>query len=212
MLLKIIIAGRAALAKQLILCCLPLSFFAITSMSPMLKAEDARLTLDTLVVPTTSFYRNGQPVKFALHGFLEFQTLDQLFAYIDAQAGRWQFASATEREEFADRLLERGVESRLISMADERPLELLVTHTAGELAQALARVRTPAAPFIFQGRHWRLRPDEYAEKFLKTQARWTASLNCGSGSPSIAGRVLSNFYTSTTQIRPTSHSQYPSVF
>jgi hypothetical protein len=160
----------------------------------MLKAEEARLTLSDLVTPTTSLYRDGQPVKFALYGLLEFQTLAELFAYIDAQAGHWQFASAAEQEAFADGLLRRGVESRLISMVDERPLELLLTHTAKELAQAVAQVRAPAAPLIFQGQYWRLRPDKYADKFLKVQARWKNSLNCWSGSPSIAGRVLSNFY------------------
>jgi hypothetical protein len=174
--------------------CLPLAFLLLSVLSSTLKAEEPRLTLKSLVVPTTSLYRDGQPVKFALYSFLEFQTLAELFAYIDAQAGRWQFSSAAEREAFADRLLQRGVESRLISMVNERPLELLLTHTAKELAQALAQVRTPAAPFIFQGQHWRLRPDNYADKFLQVQARWKTSLNCWSGSPSIAGRVLSNFY------------------
>jgi len=194
MLLTEIIIGQVVMARRLLPRSLPLTLLVITLLSSTPKTEEARLTLNALVAPTTLLYRDGQPVKFALYGFLEFQTLDELFGYIDAQAGRWQFASATEREEFADRLLQRGVESRLISMVDERPLELLMTHTAEELAQALAQVRTPAAPFIFQGQYWRLKPDKYADKFLKVQARWKNSLNCWSLSPSIAGRVLSNFY------------------
>ena len=83
--------------------CVLSSFLVIFAMTSMLNHEDARLTLNALVLPKTSFYRGGQPIKFALYGFLELQTLDQLFAYIDMQVGRWQFVSATEREEFAQR-------------------------------------------------------------------------------------------------------------
>jgi len=67
MLLKRTIASRVTLAKLFL--SLPLSFLVISVVSPALKAEDARLTLNTLVVPTSSFYRDGQPVKFALYGF-----------------------------------------------------------------------------------------------------------------------------------------------
>lgn len=184
-----IVGLKQFLAAVLLILLLP---FIATSASP--KAEETRLTLNSLVAPATTFYRDGQPIKFALYGFLEFQTLAELFVYIDTQAGRWQFGSTAKREDFADRLLQRGLSSRLISMLDERPLELLTTHTTAELAQALAQVQTPAAPFIFQGQHWRLKPDKYAENFLKVQLRWKNSLNCWSASPAIAGRVLSNFY------------------
>src|SRR5207244_3518511 len=79
-------------------------------------ADTPRLTLVEMVTPSTVFLKNDQPVKFALNGFIEFQTLSDLFAYVDAQAGRWTFGSAEERQAFGDALLGRGVESRLISM------------------------------------------------------------------------------------------------
>src|SRR5262249_50631823 len=78
-------------------------------------------------------------------------------------------------------LLHRGVESRVVSMADERPLETLVTHTSAELRQALAQVREPV-------------PSGYSEEFLAVQEKWRHSLNCWSAAPSIPARVLSNWY------------------
>src|SRR5205809_649838 len=88
-----------------------------------------QLTLQALVVPSTIVVHDGKPLTFALHGFIEFQRLQDLFAYVDEQAGRWQFPNEQARKEFADGLLRRGVESRVVSMLDEKPLEVLLTHT-----------------------------------------------------------------------------------
>jgi predicted NAD-dependent protein-ADP-ribosyltransferase YbiA (DUF1768 family) len=66
-------------------------------------------------------------------------------------------------------------------MVDERPLETLITHTSQELRDAIARVKEPMPP-------------GYAEAFLAVQEKWKHSLNCWSASPSIPGRVLSNWY------------------
>ncbi len=66
-------------------------------------------------------------------------------------------------------------------MADERPLEALLTHTREELSQALAGVKEPV-------------PHGYTEAFLEVQAKWKHSINCWSASPSIPARVLSNWY------------------
>jgi hypothetical protein len=85
-------------------------------------------------------------------------------------------------------LLHRGIESRVMSMVDERPLEVLVTHTSEELRQALAHVQEPVPP-------------GYAEAFLAVQEKWKHSLNCWSASPSIQGRVLSNWYPIEEGIR-----------
>src|SRR5712692_5011277 len=52
---------------------------------------------------------------------------------------------------------------------------------ARELLQALARVNDPVPP-------------GYGEAFLAVQEKWKHSLNCWSASPSIPGRVLSNWY------------------
>jgi len=66
-------------------------------------------------------------------------------------------------------------------MADERPLEVLLTHTAQEVKAAIARVKEPLPP-------------GYAEMLLAVQEKWKHSLNCWSASSSIPGRVLSNWY------------------
>jgi hypothetical protein len=34
--------------------------------------------------------KDGRPVLFALHGFIEFSSLADLFPYIEAQAWRWK--------------------------------------------------------------------------------------------------------------------------
>lgn len=162
--------------------------------APALEGEERSLGLQTIVQPSTLIRNDGQVVKFALHGFVEFQNLDELFAYIDLQVGRWKFGTAKEREAFAANLLLRGMQSRLISMQYEKPLEILTTHTSQELSAAVGGVRTAAAPMIFKGTHWQLTPEMYGSVFLQLQKHWKSSLNCWSASPSIPGRVLSNWY------------------
>ena len=159
-----------------------------------LKAQDRTLGVQALVYPSTVFYKDGQVVKFALHGFLEFQSLDELFAHIDQQVGRWRFSTIRDSDDFAADLLRRGLQSRVVSMQYEKPLELLVTHTSQELAGAIRNVKTPSAPLVFKGEHWQLTPEAYQSGFLKLQEHWKSSLNCWSASPVIAARVLSNWY------------------
>ena len=138
------------------------------------------LSLQALVTPSTIIVKDGKPVTFAVHGFIELRTLAELFPYIEAQTKRWHLTDS-QRRELARDLLHRGIESRVVSMTDERPLELLVTHTAEELRQALTGVREPV-------------PEGYAAEFLAVQEKWKHSLNCWSASPVIAARVLSNWY------------------
>ena len=157
---------------------------------PFAASQD--LTLADLVAPSTVFVKDGQTVTFALHGLVNFRTLDELFAYIDGEAGRWSFPSAAARQEFGDRLLRRGMESRLVSMTYEKPVELLVTHTRRELEEAAAAQTARAAPFA--GRSWRLDPAVYRQTLLDIQERWKTSLNCWSAAPTIPARVLSNWY------------------
>lgn len=154
----------------------------------------SRLTLDAMVTPSSRFLKDDKPVTFALYGFIEFDTLDELFAYIDGQVNLWTFETTAAREAFAAKLLRKGVESRLVSMIYETPVELLLTHTARELSDAVSRVETSAAPAIFEGSHWRLTAAEYRDVLLLIQARWKSSLNCWSAAPSIPARVLSNWY------------------
>jgi hypothetical protein len=139
-----------------------------------------QLSLQSLVTPSTVIEKDGRPVTFAVHGFIEFRSLSQLFPYITSQTRRWKLDDAQKQALERD-LLRRGIESRVISMSDERPLETLVTHTSDELRQALAQLNEPTPP-------------GYADSFLAVQNKWKHALNCWSASPSIAGRVLSNWY------------------
>ncbi len=142
------------------------------------------VSLQALVTPSTIIMKDGQPVRFAVHGFVEFKSLAELFLYIDSQASRWKGSpnlDAAARQDLGRDLLRHGIESRVISMADERPLETLITHTREELLQALTRVKEPM-------------PQGYAEDFLSVQEKWKHSLNCWSAAPSIPARALSNWY------------------
>ncbi len=147
-----------------------------------LQAEP--ISLQSLVTPSHVVEKDGHRVTFAVHGFIEVNSLAELFPYIESQARRWATSpelDETARHQLRRDLLRRGVESRVISMVDERPLETLITHTKAELEQALARVKEPT-------------PDGYADAFLEVQEKWKHSLNCWSASPSIPARVLSNWY------------------
>lgn len=150
------------------------------------------VSLQALVTPSTVILKDGQPVTFAVHGFIEFKSLAELFPYIESQTRRWKADAVyddtvrpinrqRDARNLGRDLLRRGIESRVISMADERPLEALITHTREELQQALAQVKEPTPP-------------GYAEDFLAVQEKWKHSLNCWSAAPSIPARVLSNWY------------------
>jgi len=157
---------------------------ALTVLSVSLPLCAEAVSLQALVTPSTTIVKDGRQVKFALHGFIEFKSLAELFRYIESQTQRWNVPGGLDDEQrrrLADELLRRGIESRVISMEDEQPLETLVTHTSEELRLALARVTAPLPP-------------GYVEAFLAVQEKWKHSLNCWSASPSIPGRVLSNWY------------------
>ncbi len=162
-----------------------LLFYAALMVSGVgLPARAEPIALEALVTPSTTIVREGRPVMFALHGFIEFRSLAELFPYIESQTQRWNVRGGLDgeqRRQLADELLRHGIESRVISMEDERPLETLVTHTAEELRQALTQVNEAVPP-------------GYGEAFLAVQEKWKHSLNCWSASPSISGRVLSNWY------------------
>jgi len=146
-----------------------------------------QIPLQDLVTPSTVITKDSHPLTFALHGFIEFQSLSDAFPYIDGQARRWPARTDQQRRDLASELLHRAVESRVISMADERPLETLITHTSQELRQALAQVKEPTPP-------------GYADAFLAVQEKWKHSLNCWSAASSIPARVLSNWYPITEGI------------
>ncbi|HEY7098635.1 MAG TPA: hypothetical protein VH437_18045 [Terriglobales bacterium] len=150
-----------------------------------------QVSLEALVTPSTVIVKDGHPVTFALHGFIEFKSLNEMFSYIQTQDQRWKKTGALDdkrRQEVLSDLLRRGVESRVISMVDGRPVETLVTHTAEELRTALAAVKEPVPP-------------GYAEAFLAVQEKWKHSLNCWSAAPPIPAHVLSNWYPITEGIQ-----------
>ena len=140
-------------------------------------------------------------MPLALHALIRFDTLTDLFTYIDNQAGRWTFTAPQERQAFGDDLLRRGVESRIVSMQTELPLEILLTHTRTEVSAAVHGVRTSEPGLIFKGRHWQASVATYRDALLRVRDRWSTSLNCWSASSSIAGRVLSNWYLIDEGIR-----------
>lgn len=161
------------------LCLIGTVLLAILTGAP-LRAQE--LSLRAVVTPSTIIVKDGRPVMFAIHGFIEFKSLAELFPYIESQTQRWKGKiSEDQQRQLARELLRQGIESRVVSMYDERPLEALMTHTSDELRQTIAHVQEPL-------------PSGYAEAFLAVQEKWKHSLNCWSASPSIPGRVLSNWY------------------
>jgi hypothetical protein len=147
-----------------------------------LSAQD--VSLQKIVTPSTLILKDGRPVTFAIHAFLEFNSLRDAFPYIDSQTRRWQNSTALDaaaRQRLGRQLLHEAVESRIVSMSDERPLEILITHTAQEVREAIALVKEPV-------------PAGYAEVFLEVQEKWKHGVNCWSAAPSIPARVLSNWY------------------
>jgi hypothetical protein len=160
---------------------------SILAAVPFLRAQE--LSLQAVVTPSTVIVKNGEAVKFAIHGFIEFRSLAEVFPFIEAQMQRWSGKiSDEEKRRLARELLREGIESRVVSMADERMLQALVTHTGEELREALAKVKEPMPP-------------GYAEEFAAVQEKWKHSLNCWSASTVIAGRVLSNWYPIEEGIR-----------
>jgi hypothetical protein len=152
-----------------------------TVSAPARADQQQQILLDDVVKPSTVIVKDGQTVKFAIHGYIEFSSLQESFAFIDTQVGRWKGDASVDTQKLSRELVREAVESRVISMVDERPLQALVTHTKEELAAAIGRVKEPL-------------PSGYAEAFLAVQEKWKHSLNCWSAAPSIPARVLSNWY------------------
>src|SRR5690349_18339407 len=163
---------------------------ALMAAIPVLPLRADQVSLQAIVTPSTILFKDGHPVTFAIHGFIEFKSLAELFPYIESQSQRWKTNSKVTGDSDRQRqeLSRRGIESRVVSMVDERPLEALVTHTKEELRQAIDAVKEPVPP-------------GYVDAFMAVQQKWKYSLNCWSASPSIPGRVLSNWYPIEEGIR-----------
>ncbi len=63
---------------------------AATILLAPLQAQ--QVSLQAIVTPSTTISKDGHPVLFALHGFIEFKTLADLFPYIESQTQRWKRA------------------------------------------------------------------------------------------------------------------------
>jgi hypothetical protein len=75
-----------------------------------------QISLQALVTPSTVITKDGHTVKFALHGFIEFSSLSELFSYIDSQVHRWPGNPSVDdakRQQLVRELLRRG--SRAVS-------------------------------------------------------------------------------------------------
>jgi hypothetical protein len=168
--------------RRSLICILHGAAFAALAATPGAVAQTQQISLREIVTPSTVVLKDGHPVTFALHGFIEFKSLAELFPYVESQSRRWPGTlKDEERRRMALDVLRRGIESRVVSMIDERPLEALLTHTSDELRQAIANVKES-------------KPPGYAEAFLTVQEKWKHSVNCWSASSYLPGRVLSNWY------------------
>ena len=84
--------------------------------------QSQTLSLQSLVTPSTVIQKDGVTVKFAVHGFIEFNSLAELFPYIDSQMRRWPASGhldQSHRQNRGQELLQRGIESRVMSVVDE---------------------------------------------------------------------------------------------
>src|SRR5580704_8190328 len=92
---------------------IPVALVAATLAAP---SRAQQLSLQALVTPSTTILKDGHPVVFALHGFIEFKSLADLFPYIESQTQRWKprLDEAGQRR-LASELLRRGIESRVVS-------------------------------------------------------------------------------------------------
>ena len=95
---------------------------ALVINSDRLQAQ--QIPLQALVTPSTKILKDGRIVPFALHSFIEFHSLAELFPFIDSQTTRWKNSlDDAARQALGRELLRRGIESRVVSMTDERPME-----------------------------------------------------------------------------------------
>src|SRR6266853_1961774 len=88
---------------------LPVSWLMLCAASTVLSVSlplcAESVSLQALVTPSTTIVKDGRPVTFALHGFIEFKSLAELFQYIESQTQRWNVSGgAGEVEAFAELL------------------------------------------------------------------------------------------------------------
>src|SRR5277367_6707540 len=62
-------------------------------------AHAQQLSLQAIVTPSTIILKDGRPVTFAVHGFIEFKSLAELFLYIESQTQRWKLSGGLDAAE-----------------------------------------------------------------------------------------------------------------
>src|SRR5258707_6920018 len=132
---------------------------ALITMTLRVSVRAEQVSLQAIVTPSTTILKDGRVITFAVHGFIEFKSLAELFPYIESQTRRWQANGGLDhrgQRRLAREVLRGGIESRVVSMSDERPLEALITHTSEQLRQLLSYVKEPVPP-------------RYAEQVLSAQ-------------------------------------------
>src|SRR5260370_41285592 len=122
---------------------------ALIAMTLRVSVRAEQVSLQAIVPPCTTILKDGRVVTCAVHGFIEFKSLAELFPYIESQTRRRQANGGLDdagQRRLAREMLRGGIESRVVSRAAERPLESLITHSGEELRQARPHVKRRVPP------------------------------------------------------------------
>ena len=63
---------------------------ALITVMSVASALAQQIPLQSIVTPSTVISKDGHPVKFAIHGYIEFTSLAEAFPYIETQTRRWE--------------------------------------------------------------------------------------------------------------------------
>src|ERR1700724_1227452 len=99
---------------------------ALITLTLRVSVRAEQVSLQAIVTPSTTILKDGHVVTFAVHGFIEFKSLAELFPYIESQTRRWQANGGLDeagQRLLARELLRGGIGSRAARIAEERPPE-----------------------------------------------------------------------------------------
>ena len=74
--------GRRTFKRVLVVTALMALRLSVSSGEP--------IALKEVVTPSTVLMKDGKPVMFAIHGFIAFRSLAEVFPYIESQRRRWK--------------------------------------------------------------------------------------------------------------------------
>src|SRR5260370_11613033 len=63
---------------------------ALITMTLRVSVRAEQVSLQALVTPSAKILKDGRVISFAVHGFIEFKSLAELFPYIESETRRWQ--------------------------------------------------------------------------------------------------------------------------